>query len=196
MMDYRIVRLFSSSSFSCRRKNSDLVRQRSSMRDFFFFFFASNVNTHRLRQNYRAFYDPFYELNIFSSLVCGAVKEVDRNNIVHGYVYTRIFFLFLSPVFFFSRNTKNTTQGTQRKKGNDLSIYSSIVFFSFFLIFARIEVDRESFDLEQQGCCFAQPVLPSLEMEIRVTRKYFPASRPGPRSVANKIKQSRLRVTF
>lgn len=57
-------------------------------------------------------------------------------------------------------------------------------------------MDRESFDLEQQGCCFAQPVLPSLEMEIRVTRKYFPASRPGPRSVANKIKQSRLRVTF
>lgn len=195
MMDYRIVRLFSSSSFSCRRKNSDLVRQRSSMRDFFFFFFASNVNTHRLRQNYRAFYEPFYELNIFSSLVCGAVKEVDRNNIVHGYVYTRISFFFYSSLLsFFSRNTKNTTQGTQRKKGNDLSIYSSIVFFSFFLIFT--EVDRESFDLEQQGCCFAQPVLPSLEMEIRVTRKYFPASRPGPRSVANKIKQSRLRVTF
>lgn len=112
--------------------------------------------------------------------------------------FTRGFLFFFIPLscLFFSRNTKNTTQGTQRKKGNDLSIYSSIVFFSFFLIFARIEVDRESFDLEQQGCCFAQPVLPSLEMEIRVTRKYFPASRPGPRSVANKIKQSRLRVTF
>lgn len=111
--------------------------------------------------------------------------------------FTRGFlFFFFIPLscLFFSRNTKNTTQGTQRKKGNDLSIYSSIVFFSFFLIFT--EVDRESFDLEQQGCCFAQPVLPSLEMEIRVTRKYFPASRPGPRSVANKIKQSRLRVTF
>lgn len=133
MMDYRIVRLFSSSSFSCRRKNSDLVRQRSSMRDFFFFFFASNVNTHRLRQNYRAFYEPFYELNIFSSLVCGAVKEVDRNNIVHGYVYTRISFFFYSSLlsFFFPQYEKYS-QGTQRKKGNDLSIYSSIVFFSLF----------------------------------------------------------------
>lgn len=132
MMDYRIVRLFSSSSFSCRRKNSDLVRQRSSMRDFFFFFFASNVNTHRLRQNYRAFYEPFYELNIFSSLVCGAVKEVDRNNIVHGYVYTRIFFLFLSPVFFFPAIRKIRHKGRRGKRETIyrfiLRLYSSLFF--------------------------------------------------------------------
>lgn len=101
------------------------------------------------------------------------------------------FFLFLSPVFFFPQYEKYDTRDAEEKGKRFIDL-----FFSFFLIFARIEVDRESFDLEQQGCCFAQPVLPSLEMEIRVTRKYFPASRPGPRSVANKIKQSRLRVTF
>lgn len=48
--------------------------------------------------------------------------------------FTRGFLFFFIPLscLFFSRNTKNTTQGTQRKKGNDLSIYSSIVFFSLF----------------------------------------------------------------
>lgn len=145
MMDYRIVRLFSSSSFSCRRKNSDLVRQRSSMRDFFFFFFASNVNTHRLRQNYRAFYEPFYELNIFSSLVCGAVKEVDRNNIVHGYVYTRISFFFYSSLlsFFFPQYEKYDTRDAEEKGKRFIDLFFDCILLFFFNICAYRSGSRE-----------------------------------------------------
>lgn len=189
MMDYRATANCSTLFlFFPRPKNSDLVRDRRC--GIFAFFLSLNVNTHRLWQNYRALYDPFYELNIFSSLVCGAVKHVDRNNIVRGYVYTRI----SAFSFFVSAATRKI-----RCRGRGRRYPCILRLYSFFFSFSNICAYRssESFDPgSKQGCCFAQPVrfLPS--MEIRVTRKYFPASRPGVRSVANKIKQSRLRVTF
>lgn len=105
-------------------------------------------------------------------------------------MFTRGFLLFL---FSLALQREKYDVG---EEGDDIDVsFDYILFFSFSNICAF--QSSESFDPgSKQGCCFAQPVrfLPS--MEIRVTRKYFPASRPGVRSVANKIKQSRLRVTF
>lgn len=105
-------------------------------------------------------------------------------------MFTRGFLLFL---FSLALQREKYDVG---EEGDDIhASFDYILFFSFSNICAYRS--SESFDPgSKQGCCFAQPVrfLPS--MEIRVTRKYFPASRPGVRSVANKIKQSRLRVTF
>lgn len=137
MMDYRATANCSTLFlFFPRRKNSDLVRDRRC--GILAFFLSLNVNTHRLWQNYRALYDPFYELNIFSSLVCGAVKHVDRNNIVRGYVYTRI----SAFSFFVSAATRKIRCGGRgRRYRCILRLYS---FFFLFRIFARSKVARVS----------------------------------------------------